>query len=250
MKIKIHGITGRMGTLIVKQLQNDSRYHGVIIEALDTKKATIDDQSSLTDTFICDAIIDFSSPTGLKSLNSNLLAYIESQKANPLQAQKFPVVLSGTTGLDNETYTSLNKISEYTPVLHAPNTSVGANLLMFLAKQCAHFLYDKNLSVDICDIHHVHKKDSPSGTALAIKAAIEAQLHADDKPSQAIAIDSVRVGHVVGEHKIKFDTPYESLEIIHDTHDRTVFAQGAVDMLWWLLTRKETKLYRAHDYFF
>lgn len=129
-------------------------------------------------------------------------------------------VLVGTTGHDQENRELMKRASSHLPVLYAPNTSIMANLLIKFAEMAGRL---ENLSAHIVDIHHAHKKDAPSGTALAMKAALLKSM-----PQEKIIINSVRVGDVVGEHQLCLFKENERLELNHRVYDRRIFAEGAL----------------------
>jgi 4-hydroxy-tetrahydrodipicolinate reductase len=152
-------------------------------------------------------------------------------------------LLLGTTGLGPELSLPLGQAAQRIPLLVAANTSLGAAVLEQLVRHAATALGD-GFDVRIQDTHHRHKKDAPSGTALALgKAATE--------PRGALApvhYSSVREGEVVGEHEVKFVGEGERLELRHVAQDRAVFARGALRAGLWLL-RQKAGLYQMADIF-
>ncbi|MBS0378803.1 MAG: 4-hydroxy-tetrahydrodipicolinate reductase [Proteobacteria bacterium] len=116
-------------------------------------------------------------------------------------------------------------------LLVAPNTSLGVTLLTELAQRAARALPGYRLAIR--ETHHVHKRDAPSGTALALAAALRAGRGAGGE----IPIDSQREGEVVGEHEVILEGPGERLCLAHEALDRAVFAQGALAAALWLAPR-------------
>ncbi len=116
-------------------------------------------------------------------------------------------------------------------LLVAPNTSLGVTLLTELAERAARALPGYRLAIR--ETHHVHKRDAPSGTALALAAA----LRAAHGPGAAIPIESHRQGEVIGEHEVTLEGPGERLRLAHEALDRGVFAQGALAAALWLASR-------------
>jgi 4-hydroxy-tetrahydrodipicolinate reductase len=145
-------------------------------------------------------------------------------------------LLSGTTGLTDEDIEALKNASFKVPVLWAPNLSHGVALMKALVRQAAGAL-DPRAKITINDIHHVHKLDAPSGTALALADAVmEGRAAADGGPGQGQPVfSSVREGEVVGEHTVRFALPDEVIEITHKALDRDVFARGALKAAQWLV---------------
>ena len=157
-------------------------------------------------------------------------------------------MLSGTTGLTDEDISALKAAALKVPVLWAPNLSYGVALTSALVHQAANAL-GVQANITINDIHHQHKLDAPSGTALALaKAAMEGRSGslremlkeerlASDPNTQdgELAFTSVREGEVVGEHTVSFALSDEVIEITHKALDRDVFAKGALKAGEWLV---------------
>ena len=148
-------------------------------------------------------------------------------------------LLSGTTGLTEDDVTALENAALKVPVLWAPNLSHGVALMTSLVRQAANAL-GVNANISISDIHHQHKKDAPSGTALALASAAKearSECLAGSSVSNEgeISFSSVREGEVVGEHTVSFTMPDEVIEITHRALDRDVFAKGALKAGEWLV---------------
>jgi 4-hydroxy-tetrahydrodipicolinate reductase len=146
-------------------------------------------------------------------------------------------LLSGTTALHAEHYQALKQAAEHVPVLHAANFSRGVNTLLMLTSQAAQALPDVQRVV-ITDIHHRHKKDAPSGTALALQAELG---------GFEVSIESLREGEVAGEHRVRFEWPGEVLELRHEAGQRAVFAEGALQAAAWLC-RQPAGRFAAQDW--
>lgn len=129
-------------------------------------------------------------------------------------------LVSGTTGLSMEQHTALAVAARQIPVCWAANFSLGVAVLAGLVEQAARALPDWQR--DIIESHHVHKKDAPSGTALALGQAIGQG--GGPEPHYA----SLRAGDIVGEHLVQFTGPGERLELIHRATNRDIFARGAL----------------------
>lgn len=167
-----------------------------------------------------DVIVDFSSPQG--TLDAIALA---EQVKKPL--------VSGTTALGQRHFEQMQKASKQIPILHSPNFSLGISLLFFLLEKLKSL---STTSIEIQETHHVEKKDSPSGTALALQKVL---------PSASIS--SKRIEQVVGEHEVIFHFPYEELHIKHIAHSRMAFARGALTAAT-LLLDKPAGLYSLQDF--
>jgi 4-hydroxy-tetrahydrodipicolinate reductase len=143
-------------------------------------------------------------------------------------------LLSGTTGLTHEDVEALRNASLKVPVLWAPNLSHGMALMQALVRQVANAL-EPSAKISINDIHHIHKLDAPSGTALALADAVmEGRIGTPCEQSEPV-FSSVREGDVVGEHTVRFALPDEVIEITHKALDRDVFARGALRAAQWLV---------------
>ncbi|MCC7145649.1 MAG: 4-hydroxy-tetrahydrodipicolinate reductase [Phycisphaeraceae bacterium] len=181
-----------------------------------------------------DVIIDFSSPQG-------------TRKIIPLCAQrKIPLVV-GTTGLTGEDHQAIAQAAGQTAILQAANMSLGVNLLIALAAKVARQLGD-DYDIEITEAHHRFKKDSPSGTALAIAGAIcqatgksvdrdlvHGRQGADTERRRGqIGMHALRLGDIVGKHDIHFASLGEEIVLAHTATTRDVFARGALRAAQWL----------------
>lgn len=182
-----------------------------------------------------DLLIDFTLPDGART-------------AAQWCASNNVALLSGTTGLTDEDIRALKNAALKVPVLWAPNLSQGVALMTALVRQAARAM-GPLANVTITDIHHQHKLDAPSGTALALAGTVmegrseplQELLKTERlaRPSSAeqgeLAFSSVREGEVVGEHTVSFVLPDEVIEITHKALDRDVFAKGALKAGEWLV---------------
>lgn len=165
----------------------------------------------------------------------------------------------GTTGFSKEELARFAAVANDIPVLWAPNMSLGANILSVMVEMLAKKL-DNNFDIEILDIHHRHKVDAPSGTALAIgkRAAAARGVDFDEmsiisrnghtgerKPGQ-IGFASLRAGSVIAEAHVYFATIGERLELIHRSEDSVIYAKGAVKAALWLAQQKPG-LYTMYD---
>lgn len=154
-----------------------------------------------------------------------------------LCAERGAGLVSGTTGLDDAQRTSMQSASARIAVLSAANFSLGVAVLGELVERAAAAL--PGWDCDIVESHHVHKKDAPSGTALALGEC--AQL-AGAMPRYA----SLRAGDIVGEHTVQFAALGERIELVHRATNRDIFARGALHAAARLAGRGPG-LYRLRD---
>lgn len=160
-------------------------------------------------------LVDFTLPDG-------------TSKAANWCAENGVALLSGVTGLQAAQFDALDQAAGHVAVLWSPNLSLGVNLLAQLARQAAAAL-PKDTRVHIDDIHHQHKKDAPSGTALFLGDAVKM-----GRPDCEPGYSSQRTGEVIGEHRIAFSWAGEEISLSHAALDRAVFARGALSAAKWL----------------
>ena len=151
-----------------------------------------------------------------------------------------PSVL-GTTGLSDDQKAELARLAETVPIVFAPNMSVGVNLLFKLTKEAASVL-GLDYNVEITEVHHNQKVDSPSGTAVRLAECAAEALGLDyakntahgregmvgKRPEREIGMHSLRGGDVAGEHTVSFIGQGERIELTHRAHNRDNFARGAL----------------------
>lgn len=185
-----------------------------------------------------DVVIDFTTPAA-----SVAHAGIAAQARKPL--------VIGTTGLDAEANAALAAAATLAPILWAPNMSLGVNLLLGLVAQAAKLL-NEDYDIEILEMHHRHKVDAPSGTALALGTAA-AQGRGVDLAGKSqrvrdgitgprrrgdIGFATLRGGDNAGEHRVLFAAEGELIELGHRATSRRVFARGAVAAAQWLATQE------------
>lgn len=248
MKIGIAGCAGRMGRMLVEAVLDteeailsggtEGQGHFAIGEDVSVLLGgspcgvTIgDDPDAL---FVeSDVVIDFTSPDATV------------RHARLADAHGVALVV-GTTGLRPSDFEVLEEASRSVPVVQAANMSVGVNLQLGLTRQVASILAD-TYDIEIVEMHHRHKVDAPSGTALALGQAAAGGRGVDlDTVSQRvrdgiigarkqgdIGFATLRGGDVIGEHTVIFAGDGERIELSHKATSRTVFARGAVRAALW-----------------
>ena len=184
----------------------------------------------------CEVGIDFSSPANLKS---TVEGFVQAKK---------PLVI-GTTGLTVADRDFVREMGAHIPILWSPNMSLGVNLLAILSGQAARAL--EGFDAEILEIHHRHKKDAPSGTALFLGEAVASARKGSlsdlgvfvrhgltgERDEGSIGVMALRGGDVPGDHTVFFLGPGERLELTHRAESREVFARGAVRAAAFLLGR-------------
>jgi 4-hydroxy-tetrahydrodipicolinate reductase len=250
--IGISGCGGRMGRMLVAEVQGtegcrvaggiDAPGSDAIGRDLGTL-AGIDALGLVAGTDVArllaaaDVVIDFSAPAA-----SAALAAAAAQHGKP--------IVVGTTGLEPAQAGALEAAARSIPIVWAPNMSLGVNLLLGLVREVAAKLGD-DYDIEVLEMHHRHKIDAPSGTALALGAAAAAGRGIDLAAHSARARDgitgarrrgdigfaSLRGGDMVGEHVVVFAAEGERIELTHRAGSRRVFARGAVRAARWVVGR-------------
>ena len=160
-------------------------------------------------------------------------------------------VVIGTTGFSIREENLIKKYSRKIPILKAGNMSLGINLLIYLTEIASKSLGDIFLS-KVFEIHHRHKKDHPSGTALMLGKGIavgknkdfykimgKKYLNKNTFPySKKINFNSIRKGKIVGNHKVLFSSGKETITLDHNAFDRALYSEGAFAAARWLMSKK------------
>lgn len=191
-----------------------------------------------------DVLVDFSAPEALAASLDRAV-----RTATP--------ILIGTTGLDDLAGRRMNEASRSVAVLQAANTSLGVALLAELVAQAARVL-GPEWDVEVLEMHHRHKRDAPSGTALLLGEAAanarDGEFRREESRSGrqlarqdgAIGFASLRGGSVVGDHDVIFAAEGERLILSHRADDRMIFARGALSAARFL-HKREPGLYTMRD---
>lgn len=212
-KVIINGASGKMGRALVR-LINERAQLGLTLAA--TREAG---QAVAAD---FDVIIDFSTPQG-------------AQEAFLLAKQHHKAFLTGTTNLP-ATFLFQMQQEEKIPVFFAPNVSLSVYFFTELTKQAARMYSGYDLHVH--EIHHVHKKDAPSGTAKRLAEVL-------NFPAQRVTYE--RIGETVGTHEVKFSSPFDEITLTHRATNRDLFALSALEIAAWLATCR-AGFYTMSDY--
>ncbi len=199
ISVSLLGATGKMGRRILALALEDPELH---VSGISARISSTDLVAALS---TCDVAIDFTSPLATKG---HLEAALITGK---------PLVI-GTTGHTPEDIEAIEKASRSIPILYSPNFSLGIALCLETAEKFGKAL-GSSASINISETHHIHKKDSPSGTALALAKAAGLE---------RAVIESIRSGDTVGEHTVIFELGHERIELKHTCLSRDVFALGAL----------------------
>ena len=253
MKIGIAGCTGRVGQLLIEELQSGAW------EGTELSSGYARDLSKLKDaTFFAtdniealfeksDIVIDFTLP---EATREHIKLAAKLQKA----------LVIGTSGLTDEDEKSIEDAAKSAPIVYAPNTSIGVNLLFALVEEAAKRLGD-DWDAEILDLHHKYKVDAPSGTSYALAKAVQKgrgkeftkedltlarEGYTGERKAGTIGFSVQRGGDVTAENSTIFFGMGERLEITHKASDRGIFARGAIKAAQWL-SDKPAGLYSMKD---
>ena len=250
INLAITGCLGRMGQQLIKSTKDSKNFKLVTLtennlinkKILGIKLSLNNDQAFNK----ADVIIDFTVP----SSTLNIL-----QIASRLKKR----VVIGTTGFTQKEEAIIKKYSKKIPILKAGNMSLGVNLLMYLTEIASKSLNDEYLS-KIFEVHHKHKKDYPSGTALMLGKGIadgknknfynligKKFLNKKSFPyNKKINFNSIRKDEIIGEHEVAFSSGKEIIKLNHEAFDRALYSDGALTAAKWIINKKPG-LYSMRD---
>ncbi len=242
IKLTITGCFGRMGQQLVKSSRSAKNFKLVSVtedRPVNKKVFGLRPQLNSVSAFKnANVIIDFTIPK----------CTLEVLKIASKLKKK---VVIGTTGFSKKEENLIKKYSKKIPILKAGNMSLGINLLMYLTEIASKSLGDNFLS-KVFEIHHKHKKDHPSGTALMLGKGIAAGKNRDfynlmgkkylNKKifpyGKKINFNSIRKGEIVGNHKVLFSSGKETITLNHEAFDRALYSEGALTAAKWLMGKK------------
>jgi 4-hydroxy-tetrahydrodipicolinate reductase len=250
ISLGITGCMGRMGQQIIKSVKLDKNFKLAALtegRKLNKKVNGINIKQNSIETFKkTNLIIDFTIP----ECTFEILEIALKLKKR---------VVIGTTGFTKREEQKIKKYSKKIPILKAGNMSLGINLLMYLSEIASNSLGDNFLS-KIHEVHHRHKIDYPSGTALMLGKGVakgknknfynligKKYLNKKTFPyGKKINFNSIRKGEVIGEHEVKFSSGKEIITLNHEAFDRTLYSEGALSAAKWLMSKKPG-LYSMRD---
>ena len=250
INLAITGCMGRMGQQLIKSLKKNKNFKLVTLtenRLVNKKFNGIKPELNSDKAFKnIDIIIDFTVPNC--TLEILKIAFKLKKR-----------VVIGTTGFNQKQENQIKKYSKKIPILKAGNMSLGVNLLMYLTEIASKSLNDEYLS-KIFEVHHKHKKDYPSGTALMLGKGIADGKNRDlndlignkflNKKSftygKKINFNSIRKDEIIGEHEVKFSSGKEIITLNHEAFDRELYSDGALTASKWLM-KKKPGLYSMRD---
>jgi|TARA_B100000767_G_scaffold167785_1_gene157168 4-hydroxy-tetrahydrodipicolinate reductase len=250
INLAITGCLGRMGRQLIKSSKSNSNFKLMALtenKPINKKIAGIKINLNTDKAFKkSDVIIDFTVP----KCTLQILKIASKLKKK---------VVIGTTGFNQKEEILIKKYSKKISILKAGNMSLGINLLMYLTEITSEALGDNYLS-KIYEVHHKHKKDFPSGTALMLGKGIadgknrnlysligKKFLNKKSFPfGKKINFNSVRKGEIIGEHEVTFSSGKEIITLNHEAFDRALYSDGALTAAKWLVG-KRAGLYSMRD---
>ena len=250
INLAISGCLGRMGQQLIKSSKNNKNFKLAALtenKAISKKIAGIKLDINTEEAFKkTDVIIDFTVP----NCTLDILKIASKLKKR---------VVIGTTGFNQKEEALIKKFSKTIPILKAGNMSLGVNLLMYLTEIASKSLNEEYLS-KVFEVHHKHKKDYPSGTALMLGKGIadgknknlynlmgKKFLNKKSFPyGKKINFNSIRKGEIIGEHEVTFSSGKEIIKLNHEAFDRALYSDGALTAAKWLINKKPG-LYSMRD---
>ena len=250
INLAISGCLGRMGQQLIKSSKSNKNFNLVTLTENKPINKKISGISLNLNTELAfkktDVIIDFTIP----KCTLEILKIASKLKKR---------VVIGTTGFTQKDEVLIKKFSKKIPILKAGNMSLGVNLLMYLTEVASKSLNEEYLS-KIFEVHHKHKKDYPSGTALMLGQGVANGKNKNlynlighkflNKKSfpygKKINFNSVRKGEIIGEHEVVFSSGKEIIKLNHEAFDRALYSDGALTAAKWLINKKPG-LYSMRD---
>jgi 4-hydroxy-tetrahydrodipicolinate reductase len=250
INLTITGCIGRMGQQLIKTSQKDKKIklyslteNKIISKKINGIKPQLNNKEAFKNT---DVIIDFTVPK----------CTLEVLKIASKLKKK---VVIGTTGFTKKEEALIKSYSKKIPILKAGNMSLGVNLLIYLTEIASKVL-DEKYSSKVFEVHHKHKKDYPSGTALMLGKGIASgknknfynlfgkkYLNKNSFPyGKKINFNSIRKGEIIGEHEVLFSSGKEIIKLNHKAFDRALYAEGALSAANWMMDKKPG-LYSMRD---
>ena len=250
INLAITGCLGRMGQQLIKSSKSNNNFKIVALnesKTINKKISGIKLDINTNEAFKkADVIIDFTIP----KCTLEILKIASKLKKR---------IVIGTTGFTQNEERTIKKYAKKIPILKAGNMSLGVNLLMYLTEIVSGSLGDNYLS-KVLEVHHKHKKDHPSGTALMLGKGIangknknlynligKKFLNKKSFPfGKKINFNSIRKGEVIGEHEVSFSSGKEIIKLNHEAFDRALYSDGALSAAKWL-SNKKAGLYSMRD---
>jgi len=250
INLSISGCMGRMGQQLIKSTKKNKNFKLVSLTENRLINKKIDGLKPSKNSFEAfkrtNVIIDFTIP----KCTLEILKIASKLKKR---------VIIGTTGFSKKEEDLIKKFSRKIPILKAGNMSLGVNLLIYLTEIASKSL-GRNFLSKVYEVHHKHKIDYPSGTALMLGKGIadgknknfynlvgKKYLNKKTFPyAKKINFNSIRKGEVIGEHEVRFSSGKEIVKLNHESFDRALYSEGALTAAAWIMSKK-AGLYSMRD---
>jgi len=225
IKLGVSGALGKMGNRILALASQDSDFKVILAlerlghPLLGEKVAGMEVVSHQDRIKDIDVLVDFTAP---EATFEHLDHCAKFKKA----------IVIGTTGFTQEQKDLIAQASKKIPIVFSPNMSIGVNLLFALVRQAAAQLTSE-YKINMREVHHINKKDAPSGTAKFL-----AQIIKEERGEVDVDIRSIREGEIIGDHEVVFDSPWDTLVLRHCAKTRDIFAKGALAAARFVVTKK------------
>jgi 4-hydroxy-tetrahydrodipicolinate reductase len=255
-KIAVSGAAGRMGQALIATIENEP---GAVLsgalerEGSDAVGSSASDGVIITDAIEtaikgADAILDFTTPAASRALAK---ACADHGVAHVI----------GTTGMGEEDEAAIAGAAQHTTIVKSGNMSMGVILLSVLVEKAARALAARDWDIEVLEMHHKHKVDAPSGTALLLGEAAASGRgidlgenavrvrdgHTGPRETDTIGFATLRGGSVVGDHSVILAGTGERVTLSHHAEDRSIFARGAVKAALWAAAHGTSGLYSMKD---
>ncbi len=249
------GAKGRMGSTIINLIKNDKELN--LVGAIE-REELVDEIKGLN----CKVTSDLEEVAKEFKDNAVLIDFTYpdvTMKASEVCEKYGLKEVIGTTGLSADQLEVLQKRANKISIFLAPNMSIGINVLLKLLPELLNLL-GSEYDVEISEIHHRHKKDAPSGTAIKLAQTLASSRgwgentirycregFIGERPEKEIGVQTIRGGDVVGEHTVYFLGPGERIDVTHRAYSRETFAKGAIRACKWIINQPPGRLYTMAD---
>lgn len=258
IRLCVAGATGRMGSTLIREALN--RGFKVVGAVAAPGESSVG--KTLSELGICNLDLTVVDPLKIEDTVKNADVYVsftspKAELANlPIVANIGKRIVMGTTGFTDEEYNKLKEIvSKLVPAVFSPNFSIGVNFLLKMLKTLK--MLPQEYDVSILEAHHAGKKDAPSGTAHSMakllseirgyKKLVYGREGIGPRKPEELEVLSVRGGGIPGIHKVIIAGPYDMITIEHTAFSRSVFAQGALYAVEWIIKQTKPGVYSMEE---
>jgi 4-hydroxy-tetrahydrodipicolinate reductase len=257
IKVAVAGAKGRMGYQVVSGILESDNMELVAGFDLHDVGEELTPGINISSPDAMENVLEEVKPHVLVDF-TNAAAAVENVKVAALNNVKLVV---GTTGFSASQFKELeDAITDRVPAIISPNFSIGVNVFWKLIAEAARQLHAYQYHMEIIEMHHSHKKDAPSGTAVKAAEILSGyttkgtgkfvygrQGITGERTDEEIGIHAVRAGEIVGEHTVLYAGKGERLEITHRAQSREAFSQGAIKAIEWISGKESSRIYSMDE---